>query len=471
MLFVKKILFFLIAILFFSCASSTLNNTENAISFEVSYLKENKKNIGFETVKNNHFTKLNSDKLGVKNGWYWFKIELKNQVKEDKLVFNIDGNTIDSITFFNDKNSLNTAIERLTLISHSYKIPHTDATTYYAKVHFVKQAHFPLKIFTLEEYYKLQNNFFFTNGLFYGFVIIVLIVNLVFYFTLKDVSFLAYAAFLGLTNLAITDFDGLMALYTSTETRFWLSVLLHFIVPLSTAIFTSILLNHHNLVPKSLKITAVLLVLSAISYISFVTTNNFMYSAIGDLLGLCIVTYYMYLGICELKKQKFAKFTVFGYSLIWVSSILFMMPLNLGFDTPSVTLTTVKTGSILEMLVLTYSIVYRVKLLHIENKKFSSDIKKYMQQIFALESQIQEAKTVEEKEASIEEKVKEIADTNQLTEREADVLQHIIYGFKNTEIAEKLFISVNTVKYHIKKLYEKLDIKKRGDLSNKILFQ
>jgi DNA-binding NarL/FixJ family response regulator len=43
-----------------------------------------------------------------------------------------------------------------------------------------------------------------------------------------------------------------------------------------------------------------------------------------------------------------------------------------------------------------------------------------------------------------------------LTEREIDVLQHIAGGNRNRDIAERLFISEETVKVHVKHIMEKL---------------
>jgi DNA-binding CsgD family transcriptional regulator len=48
-----------------------------------------------------------------------------------------------------------------------------------------------------------------------------------------------------------------------------------------------------------------------------------------------------------------------------------------------------------------------------------------------------------------------------LTQREAEILEHISKGLKNNEIAHKLFVSENTVKFHIKNIYIKLDVKNR----------
>ena len=64
-------------------------------------------------------------------------------------------------------------------------------------------------------------------------------------------------------------------------------------------------------------------------------------------------------------------------------------------------------------------------------------------------------------------KIHELFEKYEITDREADVLHMISHGYSNTEIAEKLFISVNTVKYHIKNLYLKLDAKNRVEIINR----
>jgi DNA-binding CsgD family transcriptional regulator len=48
-----------------------------------------------------------------------------------------------------------------------------------------------------------------------------------------------------------------------------------------------------------------------------------------------------------------------------------------------------------------------------------------------------------------------------LTGRESEILYYLGKGYSNTAIGEKLFISANTVKFHIKNIYLKLDVKNR----------
>ncbi|MEZ4592015.1 MAG: response regulator transcription factor [Chloroflexota bacterium] len=49
-----------------------------------------------------------------------------------------------------------------------------------------------------------------------------------------------------------------------------------------------------------------------------------------------------------------------------------------------------------------------------------------------------------------------------LSERELEILALIAAGLKNKEIADELFISLNTVLYHNKNIYSKLGVSKRA---------
>src|SRR5690606_4328541 len=51
-----------------------------------------------------------------------------------------------------------------------------------------------------------------------------------------------------------------------------------------------------------------------------------------------------------------------------------------------------------------------------------------------------------------------------LTDREIEVLLCIWEGLTNQEIADRLFISVSTAKYHVGNLYLKLDVKNRNQV-------
>ncbi|RZJ48668.1 MAG: response regulator transcription factor, partial [Flavobacterium sp.] len=53
------------------------------------------------------------------------------------------------------------------------------------------------------------------------------------------------------------------------------------------------------------------------------------------------------------------------------------------------------------------------------------------------------------------------ADNLGLSDREIEVLELMANGLSNQEIADKLFISLNTIKTHISRIFEKMDVKRR----------
>lgn len=54
-----------------------------------------------------------------------------------------------------------------------------------------------------------------------------------------------------------------------------------------------------------------------------------------------------------------------------------------------------------------------------------------------------------------------------LSKRELEVLELIAQGLSNQEIADKLFVSINTVKTHSSNLFIKLDVKRRTEAIQK----
>lgn len=67
-------------------------------------------------------------------------------------------------------------------------------------------------------------------------------------------------------------------------------------------------------------------------------------------------------------------------------------------------------------------------------------------------------------------RVQQITDTSEdgLSRREAEILDLLAQGFRNKEIASKLFLSAYTVKAHIYNIYQKLHVRNRVEAMNKI---
>ncbi|MFY0594259.1 DNA-binding response regulator [Roseivirga sp.] len=62
----------------------------------------------------------------------------------------------------------------------------------------------------------------------------------------------------------------------------------------------------------------------------------------------------------------------------------------------------------------------------------------------------------------------QFSDEMGLSKREADVLKYLCERLTISEITEKLFVSHNTVKFHIKNLYLKLEVTNRSEMLKKV---
>lgn len=107
--------------------------------------------------------------------------------------------------------------------------------------------------------------------------------------------------------------------------------------------------------------------------------------------------------------------------------------------------------------------------------KAQHQIEVYMKEIDVLRANIN-TKIVDDNKSDVIEIQKNINSflSNPLSERELEVLEELSKGKTNKEIGETLFVSVNTIRTHLNKIYEKLDVsnrtqavKKANDIENR----
>src|SRR5690606_21676646 len=81
----------------------------------------------------------------------------------------------------------------------------------------------------------------------------------------------------------------------------------------------------------------------------------------------------------------FARFFVVAYGLILAFAFDFYLAGKLGWNFLNMSPNELKIASIIEMVVLSWAITYRVKLLHKEHRHYQKEINRYMQQAFSEE--------------------------------------------------------------------------------------
>ena len=70
--------------------------------------------------------------------------------------------------------------------------------------------------------------------------------------------------------------------------------------------------------------------------------------------------------------------------------------------------------------------------------------------------------------ASFSKKGEDGASSQLLSDRENQILELLAKGYRVKEIADQLFVSFNTVRTHIRNIYEKLQVRSRIEAVNKV---
>ncbi|OJX34137.1 MAG: hypothetical protein BGO86_02370 [Chryseobacterium sp. 36-9] len=103
-----------------------------------------------------------------------------------------------------------------------------------------------------------------------------------------------------------------------------------------------------------------------------------------------------------------------------------------------------------------------------KNKKIKKDRLRMKEEIEQMKEELNQYSQNSSDEKILNPELDLLLNSNKLTDRQKDLLILLADGLSNKEIAEKLFISENTVKYHTKNIYNTLDIKDRKDFFKKL---
>lgn len=311
----------------------------------------------------------------------------------------------------------------------------------------------------------------FIIGIFFGFMIVMAIYNLLLYFSLKDKAYLFYVGtvvFNILTVLAIHGISG--ELFWTNQPELDKSIYITFagISMFFSSRFAALYLNlkyRHKKLDNFMWILAILSLLLSIS--SVLLPDNFVIP-FGRWLVLLSFPSYIIVAVIALKNRfKAAKY----YIIAWIPYALGLIIRTIHgagwLPDNKLIISSIEIGGALEVVLLSLALAYRIKEIQEENIQIRTQLQGYIAQVLSLEEKIQSHSKDDKNEA--EQKILDIAQKHELTERETDVLIYLTKGLNNKQIADELFISVNTLKYHTRNIYEKLDVKRRAEITSKIL--
>ncbi|MDB4297259.1 LuxR C-terminal-related transcriptional regulator [Flavobacteriaceae bacterium] len=428
------------------------------IPFDISYTNHTVKNLDGSLIINADYKKLpSSSSFGWDNGIYWFKLKI-SETKEENTIVYFPTHNISKIELYSLNRQQLTYISshgnEATDIKIDYRFPAFKikdiSKTYYLKVNFKKEANFPVKIISETNFYSKALSRQSLNFFYYGFCLIAVLVNFFFYIKFKKKTFLYYSFFLTLVMLNILHIDGMFSsFFRNSNFINHLDPLIHLLEEISIILFSISFLELHNRNPKFCKYIFIAPIVVTICYLTYLITDNFKLQVIGDIIAIPAFIILWGLGIYYIKQLPYAKFYALGYILLLPTGSYYFIGYSTGLWAVDGDLIFVKISSILDVLIFTYAISYRMKVrLNDVNKKLL----------------VKEANSTNNSFYIFLQKNKY---TNEvLTIREIDVLKEINSSKTNREIAEKLFVSESTIKTHLRNIYKKFDVKNRKQLQN-----
>jgi DNA-binding CsgD family transcriptional regulator len=393
---------------------------------------------------------------------FWFRVHLKNAdtTSQDLLfkiraysflkevsIYQIDTSGTKKIFHINDY--LNRKIEtKFTLVEEA---------TYYFEVDFAWTVLFRLQIITPENNQNKILKETILQGVYYGFSFLILCLNVLFYFFTKKRFFIYYVIFqLGIiASIAFLD-NHIYFLTDNGSFNKAFSYLYNYTISFGSILFISNALHLKKRFPAFNYICHPILIISFLitSYCFLTDTPNTTTVPVNLLIlliGFITAIYYS-------KKLIYARFIVAGYSVLFICHILYSLPVLVGYKDLGFYEWHYKVGSIIEMLIFMAAIPYRYKVLFTEKTTLEEKISK---QEANFKKKIE---TLKNANISVEEQLIKFKKVYDLKKREVEILEIMNTGATNREIADKLYISLDTVKHYCSKLYEKTSAKNRTKL-------
>jgi len=393
-------------------------------------------------------------------GFYLFKISLTDTTSPEGWILLIENEHLDTVTLY--KNVGGTLVQlgvtgnNFPNKNNRYGFPQFRLTgntrEYYIKTTFKKDVTFPIRVDSLSSLDEKVISIFFQLGLYYGVGLMFFVFNFGLFIYLRDKSFIYYCAFQCFIVMSIAYADGLL---TFVNTNSWFlnhaDIPLHIGMAISGSLFAHTFLQMGGMRRKRW-LTAGLLTCLLSAYLLSILIDSYTAFLIAEALTFILLSFFWLIGLTQYKGHAYSRFFVWGYGAFLVFGIDYFLLRKFGIFFLDLYPAELKTGSIIEMLVLSVAIISRIKGLREENELYRLKIDKYIRQAAQ-----QQTKVVEDNRKLLE----NVQLRYNLTARELEVLQGITEGLTNNQIADKIFLSVHTVKFHTRNIFDKMEIRNR----------
>jgi len=389
------------------------------------------------------FQKLNKPfiNFGLTSSAYWIKCSIQNKA-QDKLIIELGNTTLTDVQLYEFDSSgllkmyhtgnwLPFYQRSINSVNYQFQLavkPGGTETIYLRVLHY-RGTQFPLIAGTQATIFKKSSSRSLLEGMFYGFILVMLLYNLFIYLSLRDKSYLYYVLyifFLGFWNATVNGYS-FKYLWPSLPLLNQYADAIACLVGITSLLFAINFLHTKQNVPFFHRLLQTLLGLYVVTFI-FLITQNFLAGTIileiVSLLGVFILFITAYLVLKQ--GYKPAKYFLIAWTFLLISIIIFILKDYNVFPYNSFTRHSMQVGSALEAMLLSIALANRINMLKREKEQadletlasLQENKKLIIEQNILLEKNV-EARTQELKQAN-EDLIKVIKD---LKDTQAQLIQ------------------------------------------------
>jgi len=340
--------------------------------------------------------------------------------------------------------------------------PLEEASPYYIYVEAYRIGYIPIQIESADTFDKYRAKLTLRIGLYYGFSLAIILTSLFLYFFIREKTYLYYSALLMVLWVTFAFEDGAFNFWGVPEViADILDSVLHWMVGLCCAFLGWDYVQFQDHLPRIKWPLIASIILSGICFIGYHLTGSVISSSLGDVFAVLSLVIIAVGSFSLYGRTNFARLFSFAFSLVVICAVDVYIPKHFGWNFLGLSQQALKIANVVGMIIFGVLIAYRINLLFRQNNKHKAEIRRMLEEIsMEEENKVSETQEVKSPKEDVRSKYA-ILQEYELTDRQLDILDGIKQGLTNQEIADEFSISLNTVKYHTRNIYEKMGVKRR----------
>ncbi len=320
---------------------------------------------------------------------YWLQFELKNNSQE-KFFLEIDKGDIDSLSLYHIQADTVTKVFHIGQLvpfktrfhqGHQFIFPlnlvENTTQTFFIRVKSIKPLAIPLVIAKESTMTWLSYRQDITQGMYFGFALLIILYNLFIWFSVRDKLYLIYVVYVAMLSITLADFKGISAslLFVNFESFNPYTIGIYGVAGSLANIFSVLFLETKRQLPKNHKILVFLILCYFIS--ALLGFLGFRFASCISVNAIALISsFYLLYTSWILYKQGFkpAKFYLYAFGS-FLFCVIAQFSGNLGLlPANAFTLQAMQLGSAAEMLLLSLALADKINSLKVDNEKAKADL-------------------------------------------------------------------------------------------------